>query len=194
MQELVSMQEDKVRFAHRFATAHPFLLLYARGQSSFCTQVCYCTSVFAAVCKRTKFVLHTGLLRTSVFAACRSTQTSEVTSIVVSHGMLRRTSVQNVQQEETNQVRAPAGLWTRVIVKPAIEKNDRYLYPRAQLALLTRLPASRSQVGRSRQSILRVCTPGGVDVPCIYTQAGRELPEATQVFVAVLVLSISSAD
>ena len=72
---------------------------------------------------------------------------SEVTSIVVSHGMLGRTSVQNVQQEETSQVTAPAGLWTRVIVKPAIEKNDRYLYPRAQLALLTRLPASRSQVG-----------------------------------------------
>ena len=85
---LCRKQEYKVRFAlSRFATTPLSLLLYARGQSSFCTQVCYCTSIFAAVCKRTKFVLHTGLLRTSVFAAvCRRTK-------FVLHTGLLRTSV-----------------------------------------------------------------------------------------------------
>ena len=131
---LYRMQEYKVRFAlsrfataplslllytgaqssfcKTFATTHPFSLLYAGGKGSFCTQVCYRTSVFAALCRSTKFILHACLLRTSVFTACRSTQTSEVTSIVVSHGMLGRTSVQNVQREETSPVTAPAGLWT----------------------------------------------------------------------------------
>ena len=40
---------------------------------------------------------------------------------------------------------------------------------------------------------LWVCTSGGVYVPCIYTYARWKLPQATQVFV-VLVLRISSAN
>ena len=70
---LFRMQEYVVPFAHRFATTYPFVP-YAGVRSSFCTQVCYHVSV-CAVCRSTKFVLHTGLLpRISVCTVCRSTK------------------------------------------------------------------------------------------------------------------------
>ena len=40
--------------------------------------------------------------------------------------------------------------------------------------------------------IWRGCTSGGVYVPCIYTYAGWEFPQATQVFVVVLVWRLSN--
>ena len=43
-------------------------------------------------------------------------------------------------------------------------------------------------------SMWRGCTYGGVYVPCIYSLARWEIQEATQVFVVVLVLRISSAN